>query len=476
MAELVVRSQCRSALRQTMDSCLSLGFPLWGVGSPILMFVLMMQAISCHNSGQHAKVAELMAFFCICLTYTIGSLLLKRVLTNDVITVDKQGIKLPLLLGTNINVLRYTAWSEMERISADVVNNDPSKSRLKIEKKRGGAICLPIEQLPPEFTEQLLLATQAWAPALRDDNSLSSLQNVLRIGAHQSSEASYTELWEEELGRRFCPTSYVPLEVGKVLRNSTLKVVSHLSSGGLSALYLCQLDGKKLVVLKEAMIPEQGTESVREKAKELFDREAVLLMKLDHPGIVHVLDSFCEGERNYLLLDYINGMDLRQMVSQNGPQKEVDVLEWAVQVAVALKYLHEKEQPIIHRDLTPDNIVMRNDGQAIIVDFGAANEFIGNATGTFVGKHAFIAPEQLRGKATTHSDIYSFGCTLFFLLTGAEPEALSPSNPKELAPAVSDEFCELIESCTQLEASDRYQSVAQMLPVLRRLAAQSMVA
>jgi serine/threonine protein kinase len=118
---------------------------------------------------------------------------------------------------------------------------------------------------------------------------------------------------------------------------------------------------------------------------------------------------------------------------------------------------------------------LRNDQEIVIVDFGAANEYIGNATGTFVGKQAYIAPEQLRGKATIHSDIYAFGCTLFFLLTGTEPEALSTSNPRSVNPSVSEGLAELVESCTQLEAGDRYQSVAQLLPVLRRLSAQSVV-
>jgi serine/threonine-protein kinase len=354
-------------------------------------------------------------------------------------------------------------------------DGDLSKAQIVISKSHGPAVRLSCGHLEPAFVEQFLLAVQMWAPQVCDE-SLNSMQNSLRLSASNSDQSSYTELWEEELGRRFSPTSYIPLEIGKVLRQSTLKVVNPLSSGGLSALYLCQLNGKELVVLKEAVIPESGTESVREKAREMFEREAHLLMKLDHGGIVHVLDFFTEGERNYLLLEYVNGVDLKQLVKQNGAQREADVLEWAIQIAGALKHLHEREQPIIHRDLTPDNIVLRNDGQTVIVDFGAANEFIGTATGTFVGKHSFIAPEQLRGKATTQSDIYAFGCTLFYLLTGSEPEALTASNPKELVPGVSDELAELIESCTQLEVRDRYQSVAQMLPVLRRLAAQIMVA
>jgi serine/threonine-protein kinase len=260
--------------------------------------------------------------------------------------------------------------------------------------------------------------------------------------------------------------------------------VRQLATGGLSALYLCQLDGGRLVVLKEASIPAHGSDELKAKAREMFDREAKLLMKVDHPGIVHVLDCFVELDRNYMILEYVNGMDFWQLVRQNGPQREADVLEWAVQIATTLKVLHDREQPIIHRDVTPDNIILRNDGKVVLVDFGAANEFIGTATGTFVGKHSFIAPEQLRGKATTQSDIYAFGCTLYFLLVGSEPEAFATSNvlsAQEAAQAAnpdlritptSAELCQLVESCTQLEASDRYQNVSQLLPVLKRLASQ----
>lgn len=475
MADLVVRSQCRSALRQGMDAMLNLSFPLWGVVSPLLILGLLLQIISYFQySSAHGKATELLSYLFVCLCFSVSCLMLKRLIATDTIFIDKQGIKLPRLIGYQMNLRTYIPWSNVLRITALISSDDHRKSRLVINRKRGRPIHLPLAWLTPDFIEQFLLAANIWAPDCQDE-SLGKLQGIMRIGAQQASQASYTELWEEELGRRFCPTSYVPLEVGQALRNSSLKVVNHLSSGGLSALYLCQLDGKQLVAVKEAVIPEHSAENVKEKAKEMFDREAQLLMKIDHPGIVRVLDCFTEGERNYLMLEYVNGVDLRQLVKQNGPQKELDVLEWAIQIANNLKHLHEREQPIIHRDLTPDNLVLRNDGKVIVVDFGAANEYIGTATGTFVGKHAFIAPEQLRGKATVQSDIYAFGCTLFFLLTGNEPEALSVSNPKEFAPSVSDELAELIESCTQLESSDRYQSVSQMLPVLRRLSAQSMV-
>ena len=476
MAELVVKSRSISSLRQMTDVCLNTTFPLWGVVSPFAVFGLTLAAIASMQQGTAKLTYEYLAYLAVCLCFSVGCLLLKRALACDYMIVDRDGLKLPRLLGTNIHVRSYIPWNQVESITAfiETASNDINKCRLIIKKKRGRAVQLSTKLFEADFLEQFLLAAKMWAPEVCNQ-TLDEYQNVLRIGTRGTNAASYTELWEDELGRRFCPTSYIPLEAGRVLNNNHLKVMSHLASGGLSAIYLCQLDGKKLVALKEATIPDGTAEGLKEKAVELFQREASLLIKLNHPGIVQVLDCFSEGGRNYMLMEHVNGVDLRQLVKQNGPQKEAAVLEWAIQIATALKYMHEREPPIIHRDLTPDNIVLRNDGQVVIVDFGAANEFIGTATGTFVGKHAFISPEQFRGKATIQSDIYAFGCTLHFLLTGQEPEALSTSNPRSQNTRVCDELAELVESCTQLETKDRYQSVAQMIPVLRRLASQSVV-
>jgi serine/threonine protein kinase len=479
MTELVVKGQCKSSLRQGTDAFLNATFPLWGLAFPIasiIAFIIFLVSFSyIHWTWDYflgKSVFEPFAFISICALSSVICLLMKRALANDYLVIDKDGIKLPRMIGNSIWFKNYIPWSSLASVQASVSKTELAKCKITLFKKRGRPIQLQAKNLDATLVEQIALATQMWAPHLYD-TTLEELQEAIRIGAREESQTSYTSLWEDELSRRFCPASYVPLEPGKVLRNSTLKVVSHLASGGLSALYLCQLDGKGLVVLKEAAIPEDSAENVREKAHELFDREAQLLMKLEHPSIVHVLDCFSENGRDYLLIEYINGLDLHQMVKQNGPQPESEVLDWAIQVANALKYLHERDIPILHRDLTPDNLVLRNDGKVFIVDFGAANEFIGNATGTFVGKHSYIAPEQLRGKATVHSDIYAFGCTLYYLLTGSEPEALMVSDPRELAPTVSPELAEVVQSCTQMEARDRYQSVAQLIPVLRRLAAQS---
>jgi serine/threonine-protein kinase len=130
-------------------------------------------------------------------------------------------------------------------------------------------------------------------------------------------------------------------------------------------------------------------------------------------------------------------------------------------MAEILNYLHTQDPPIIHRDLTPDNVVRREDNDVVLIDFGAANEFVGTATGTLVGKQAYISPEQLRGKATTSSDIYALGGTVHFLLTGKDPEALSASHPKELNAVVS--------FCTEMETSDRPSSAHELVTLIDRV-------
>jgi tRNA A-37 threonylcarbamoyl transferase component Bud32 len=475
MAEIVIKAQCRSLLRRIIETMIDTTFPLWGVIWPIAAVLFFLNALGRLQSGE--KMLEVLAPSIILLTQTGMILLFKRIVSNDFFVIDQHGLKLSTFIRSWGTFGLYTPWSAITHIRASIDHDNVANSKLFLSKENGKTITLSLNQFDSEFVEQLILSAKMWATN-HCDASIDELQNYWQAnksGLSLLGSTSFTEIWEDELGRRFNPTSYIPLAAGRVLRNNSLRIIRQLASGGLSALYLCQQNDRELVVLKESVIPEHIEAAVKTKAAELFDREAKILMRLDHPNVVKVLDTFVEAERNYLVLEYANGADLRQLIKQNGPQSEADVLDWAIQIANTLRYLHEREIPVIHRDMTPDNIVLKNDGQIVIVDFGAANEFIGNATGTFVGKHAYIAPEQLRGKATAQSDIYAFGGTLYYLLTGVEPEALSSSRPKDKVNSIADELSEFVETCTQMETAERYQSVAQLLPVLKRMAAQSII-
>ena len=194
----------------------------------------------------------------------------------------------------------------------------------------------------------------------------------------------------------------------------------------------------------------------------MFNREALLLSKLDHPNIAKVLDYFVENEHHYEVIEYIDGMDLRRFVKDRGPQPEEFILNWARQICEILIYLHTQAPPIVHRDLTPDNLVLSVNVGLVLIDFGAANAFIGTATGTMVGKQSYMPPEQLRGKSVPQSDIYALGCTLYFLLTGSDPMPLEIANPGEKT-AVSRDLNALIMKCTAQKVEDRFHSTQEVM-------------
>ena len=121
----------------------------------------------------------------------------------------------------------------------------------------------------------------------------------------------------------------------------------------------------------------------------MFAREAKILQLLSYLNIARVLDHFVENDRNYLLLEHINGLDLRDYIKEHGPQPERLIMRWVFELADVLAYLHEQSPPIVHRDVTPDNVVLDRTGSIKLIDFGAANQLLTTATGTLVGKQPY---------------------------------------------------------------------------------------
>jgi hypothetical protein len=280
-------------------------------------------------------------------------------------------------------------------------------------------------------------------------------------------QLSYNELWESTNKSAFSLTSFNPLAPGSKIQNDAFMVEKQIAAGGFSAIYLISsVDGEQYV-LKESCLPLSLSAEGRMKALEQFQREALLLAKLDHPQIAQVYDHFTENDRNYMRLEYLAGETLRERVSKGGPQNEELVYDWFRQLAGILVYLHGLSPPVVHRDLAPDNIIIREDGRLGLIDFGAANEFVGAATGTLVGRHAYMATEQIKGKAEPRSDIYSLGATMFYCLSNREPLPLRSSSPKDVGIKVSDRIDQLIAKCTRLDSNHRFSSATDLLAVLK---------
>jgi serine/threonine protein kinase len=255
------------------------------------------------------------------------------------------------------------------------------------------------------------------------------------------------------------------------------RIVRLLGQGGMGAVYEAidqRLDST--VALKETLFAD-------ERLRKQFEREAKLLAGMHHPALPRVSDHFAEGDGQFLVMQFIPGQDLAQMMQQKqGPFPPDQVLTWGDQLLDALDYLHTQDPPIIHRDIKPQNLKLTGRGQIILLDFGLAK---GQAVGVSVattsasifGYTPNYAPlEQIQGLGTdARSDIYALSATLYHLLTAVKPPdalsraaALVNGQPDPLAPAneistsIGPEVATVLARAMSQNRDQRYTTAAAM--------------
>jgi len=271
---------------------------------------------------------------------------------------------------------------------------------------------------------------------------------------------SYTALWLNDLqSRDKNETKCLPNKT--LLANGGYEIIERLGSGGQSVVYSAmQKDAQSgqltPCVLKEFVLPTHGGHEIKKRALGNIQREHALLQSFNHPNIVKSLDLFTEGSRAYLVMERIYGSSLRQLVDEGKIADEKTIVSLAVQMCALLEYLHGCEPPVVHRDFTPENLLLAQDNQVKLIDFNVAHRLESASTKTVAGKHAYISPEQFRGKPTVQSDIYSFGASLYFMLMKKDPEPISKS-----VPASSDALAQIVAACTQPSEALRYTSISQ---------------
>ncbi len=406
---------------------------------------------------------------------------LKRTTPAAEITANQDGLAFSIFWTLSLCSRLHRNWSDIHSITSYGLENwdishwrqrssifDPSVTyRIVIDFKSGGQADIDLSLLTRPLVVELMHAIQRWG----DPSSLSSDMVKLKqaLLADVVADTSFTQLWITDLESRYSSTQFETLPSRYSLRGGGYTVSSLLAGSGLSAVYLAQDERGDKVVLKETNCPSTAEEGVKQKANELLAREARILCKLSHPQLARVIDHFVERERNYVVLEFVSGPTLRQIVTGNGPQSQSLVMAWASQLASILEYIHGQDPPVIHRDLSPDNIILRSDGQLVLLDFGASNVFVGAVTGTVIGKQSYMPPEQFRGKAEPASDIFALGATICFLLTGCEPEPLTQAHPREVNPNISIEFDGLVARCTELEIAERIESAEKLRLEIARL-------
>jgi serine/threonine-protein kinase len=277
------------------------------------------------------------------------------------------------------------------------------------------------------------------------------------------------------------------LKNAEVLRGR-YQVRERIGQGGAGSIYLAddlRLEGR-LCALKEVEYDRALADNIREEARQQFLREATILARFDHPNLPKVSDFFSSGARDYLVMDYVPGDDLRAIVLEARRNHvflpEAQVLGWARQLADALAYLHGQVPSIVHRDIKPSNLKVTPGGVLKLVDFGLVKIMSTDQEMTITviqGQGtALYTPLEQYGSDETHtdtrSDIYAFGATLYHLLTNEPPaEArnrfIHPTSlvrPSQINPGVAARTEKAILWAMALHPDDRPQTVDDLSRVL----------
>lgn len=254
------------------------------------------------------------------------------------------------------------------------------------------------------------------------------------------------------------------------------RIVRQLGQGGMGAVYEAidqRLD--TTVALKETLFSE-------ERLRKQFEREARLLARLHHPALPRVSDHFSEADGQFLVMQFIPGDDLSEMMNRkHGPFPVNQALTWADQLLDALDYLHTQDPQIVHRDIKPQNLKLTSRGQIILLDFGLAKGQAGDVsritTASIFGYTPNYAPlEQIQGLGTdSRSDLYSLGATLYHLMTGVKPpDALTRAaavvngqadpllKASETNSEISPDIDEVLAKAMAQNREERYASAAEM--------------
>ncbi len=271
------------------------------------------------------------------------------------------------------------------------------------------------------------------------------------------------------------------IETGRLLQDR-YRIDRQIGQGGMGAVYVATDERfGSVVAIKETLCMDDNY-------RKAIEREARLLNSLKHNALPKVTDHFLESNGQFLVMEYIPGEDLCCILEERGEPFEVDqVMEWADQLLEALEFLHSQENPVIHRDIKPQNLKVTPKGQIILLDFGLAK---GNVTGAgnqtnsksiFGYSRNYASLEQIQGTGTDpRSDLYSLAATIYHLLTNVAPEdaltramSVLTQKPDPLVPAnqirteIPAGVAAILHKALDLDAAQRPESAREMREMLR---------
>lgn len=274
--------------------------------------------------------------------------------------------------------------------------------------------------------------------------------------------------------------------IGKIL-DDRYEIIELIGSGGMANVYkaLCH----RLNRYDAVKIMRDET-AANTELRRRFRAESQAVAMLSHPNIVSVYDVSHNDDVEYIVMELIDGITLKQYLQKKSVLDPAEVLDFTIQTAKALEHAHSKG--IIHRDIKPQNIMLLKDGMIKVADFGIASleNTIEENNGETVGSVHYIAPEQARGEAPdARSDIYSLGIVMYEMLTGRLPYVgnsdvevavkhmnTDPVTPRDIVPSIPEELERICLKAMNSNIDERYQTASEMLADLEQYKAQSLAA
>lgn len=255
------------------------------------------------------------------------------------------------------------------------------------------------------------------------------------------------------------------IAIGSVL-DGKYKILNQIGAGGMSTVYLAMNEKANRQWAVKEIRKDRPYNFVLMKQGIL--REMELLRSLHHPMIPSICDVIEEEEAIFIVMDYIEGRTLGSVLEEEGAQEEKYVIEWAKQLCQVLSYLHNRMPPVIYRDMKPNNIMLKPNGDLMLIDFGISREFCQEHTEDTVclGTQGYAAPEQFGGgQSDERTDIYGLGATLHHLVTGENPRKRQGTDflsVCQLRAEISSGLEQIIKKCLQRSPEDRYQSCREL--------------